>query len=240
MALHPAECRIAIFRRDRREHAAMRAHDLAAHVRRIEAPAFGRRLHRVGDGIEECDQEFVAARAHDRAVPHQIEPHMLGDVVGDAIELLVDARHLGEIAILPVDRRERRGGRLDRFARFEQGLETHAVAAHEQLERARDGFPSGPAHLRAAIAAGARQHQPFGLEHAQRLAHRGAAQARLRDQFTFGGKRRTLGKPRGEDHLAQPRGEHVRCLGHTTTAARSSDTRTSSLTQALLRRLPGD
>ena len=58
------------------------------------------------------------------------------------------------------------------------------------------------------------QHEPFGLQHAQRLAHGGAAQPRLRDQFTFGGKRRTLGKPARQDQLAQLRGEHVRCLGH--------------------------
>ena len=47
-------------------------------------------------------------------------------------------------------------------------------------------FAARPPHLRAAIAAGAGQHEPFGFEHAQRLAHGGAAQSGLRDQFTFG------------------------------------------------------
>ena len=61
---------------------------------------------------------------------------MFGDVVRHLFERLVNARHLGEIGVVPVDRGERGRGGLDRFARLEQSLETHAVAAHEQLERA--------------------------------------------------------------------------------------------------------
>jgi hypothetical protein len=162
-------------RRDGCEHTPVHAHDFAMHLARKETVAFGDVVNRVRDRLEECDHQLVAARPHHGAVPFEVQPHMCADVVGHGVKLPMNARHLGEVVVGAVDRGKPRGGGLDCLARLEQRLEAHAMAAHEQFERARDGFAAGAPHLRAAAAPGLGQHQAFGFQHAQRLAHRSAA-----------------------------------------------------------------
>src|SRR5262245_38528783 len=98
--------------------------------------------------------------------------------------------------------RQARGGGLNRLARFEQRLEADAVAAQEQLHRARNRLVSGAPDDRSAIAPRPRFDEAFDFEDPKRLAHRGPAQARLRHQFALSWEWRSFSVAAAQNVLA--------------------------------------